>query len=105
MPNLIPSRKFLEDAEAFRRDPVLRKSWPKRSVFSKRTRCTPVSIPSVSSMIPQPGPYGSISDIGFLLTPAPTSLPEILIGQPHSPSCASLTTTISTAAPDEIAEK
>jgi hypothetical protein len=50
-----------------------------------------VSIPSVSSMIPQPGPYGSISDIGFPLTPAPTGLPEILTGRPHSPSCAGMT--------------
>jgi hypothetical protein len=29
MPNLIPSRKFLEDAEAFRCDPVLRKNLTK----------------------------------------------------------------------------
>ena len=29
MPNLIPSRKFLEDAEVFRRDPVLRKKLAK----------------------------------------------------------------------------
>jgi hypothetical protein len=52
-------------------------------------------------MIPPPGPYGSISDIGFPLTPAPTGLPEILTGRPRSPSCASSTTTISTAAPPD----
>ncbi len=100
MPSLIPSRKFLEDAEAFRRDAVLRK---KLAITVRLPEMNPLC-PGLhpERIVNDPTAWSVRIDQRYRLSfdPGAYSLPEALTGRPQSHCCASSTITISTIAPD-----